>query len=195
MCGCSRAILFSAIPRMMAGAMAGRMKHVRLLHVARLSSAAQVMRQASCIAAISHPLVFAPARASPLQLSRRRRVSTEASSREAASRWIKKVAAACEAAKPDTMGRIRQLDSGATDALFDPFLTDDEVFILDIGPQGQYSLQCDGDRLRLDSALSGSRIYTYHAESDTWRDPADGPPLGELLARELQEVASVVVRL
>jgi frataxin-like iron-binding protein CyaY len=108
-------------------------------------------------------------------------------------RCIKKVAAACEAAKPDTMGRVRQLDSGATDALFDPFLTDDEVFILDLGPQGQYSLKCDDGRLQLDSALSGSRQYTYHAENDTWCDPADGQRLEDLLARELQEIASVRV--
>jgi frataxin-like iron-binding protein CyaY len=70
-----------------------------------------------------------------------------------------------------------------------------QVLIIDVGPLGQYSLKRDGDRLQLDSAMSGSRTYAYHAESDNWRDTADGQPLDKVLSRELQELASVRIHL
>jgi frataxin-like iron-binding protein CyaY len=78
---------------------------------------------------------------------------------------------------------------------FEPTLGDDGVLVLDLGDKGQYSLQPEGTRLLLFSALSGPKYYAFDSGNRWWAAEDDGHLLDELLVRELMHVTSVCLNL
>ena len=79
--------------------------------------------------------------------------------------------------------------------MFEPSINDEGVLTLDLGCKGQYSLQVEGDRLLLFSAVSGPRYYSYDESNDWWYNADDGHLLVELLVRELMHSTSVCINL